>query len=188
MWYPTGKKAWNPLFCTLWGVFGYILSQMHAELPPGPATCLTSPSREQPKLKEARHVPEDFAGRCIMKVSLRRCAEKPLCDVLFDILVKLLEKLSWRRPSILTEGAERLGLFLHGINNWILYIIWLLIINLKSRPSLVDTLELFPCWIRFFFNLSHSRKPLCYRPVEAKSVPHQYFISCFPILDVHCEM
>lgn len=40
------------------------------------------------QLKEARHVPEDFAGRRIMKVSLRRCTEKPLCDVLFDILVE----------------------------------------------------------------------------------------------------
>lgn len=64
---------------------------MPAELPPVPATypgCLTRPSWERPKLKEARHVPEDFAGRRIMKVSLRRCSEKPLCDVLFDILVE----------------------------------------------------------------------------------------------------
>lgn len=84
----------DPLIFPLWegeggGVsLGDLLA--HSSLPDLPHTPRVShqsvPGAAQ--LKEARHVPEDFAGRCIMKVSLRRCTEKPLCDVLFDILVE----------------------------------------------------------------------------------------------------
>lgn len=42
-----------------------------------------------------------------MKVSLRGQTEKTLCDVLFDILVECREQLSWRRPSIYIESAEK---------------------------------------------------------------------------------
>lgn len=93
VWYPTEKRG-IPFLHLVGGLWVHPCANARAELPPGPDTYpryLTSPSRERPKLKEARHVPEDFAGRCIMKASLRRCAEKPLCNVLFDILVERLE-------------------------------------------------------------------------------------------------